>query len=96
MEINFIYGYTLTTDHPASNYGAGVLVDNDGKAYAPDEYLPGLTFLVSILLESDILPITAGDFIMSVVRTGELELDSEDIAFIRSSVGDSYFYKRAL
>lgn len=32
--------YRLTTDHAASSYGVPVLVDEDGVAYGPDDYLP--------------------------------------------------------
>lgn len=40
MEIRFDCGYTLTTDHPASHYGLGVLVDNGDGVYGPADLLP--------------------------------------------------------
>lgn len=32
--------YHLTTEHTSNNYGNPLLVDDDGKAYGPDELLP--------------------------------------------------------
>jgi hypothetical protein len=42
MDLKITSRYTLTTDHPASHYGLGVLVDNeDGqKTYGPANDLP--------------------------------------------------------
>jgi hypothetical protein len=52
--------YTLTTDHPASSYGLGILVDDDDGVYAPNDPL---------LLQDEMLcavigrPMLAGDIV---------------------------------
>lgn len=33
--------YTLTTDHPSSSYGQPVLVDGEGRAYGPGDWIIG-------------------------------------------------------
>ena len=40
MEIKLTDKYTLSPDHPASSYGLGVLVGEDGTVYAPSQPLP--------------------------------------------------------
>lgn len=40
MKVQINERYEITTDHPASHYGAGVLVDNNGISYGTSDFIP--------------------------------------------------------
>ncbi len=66
MEIKFSQKYTLTREHPASHYGAGVLLDTEtGIVYGPSDVLPPNP-LGSKMLGVEI-KVEAGYFIVSNV-----------------------------
>lgn len=63
MEIEFSKNLTLTTDHPESRYGAGVLLDSDGKSYRPWDTLPESTHRFQKLFGVEVPAMEAGEFV---------------------------------
>ena len=81
MEIKLNANYTLTTEHPASHYGAGVLVDTAGNAYGPVGRVPGSNDFAKKLFGAEIPPLEAGELVSSYARNNRISAD--ELALIR-------------
>jgi len=63
MKIEFIgTDYTLTTDHPTSSYGLGVLINAKDGVYMPSNPLPVSPNGINVF--GDLPPMLAGEFVM--------------------------------
>ena len=77
MEIKFAE-YTLTTEHPLSSYGLGVLVGPDGRQYMPPDVLPSTANKFF-----DLPPMLAGEFIVAWASKRSGILPDNEIDLIR-------------
>ena len=85
MEIKLI-AHTLTTEHPASHYQSGVLLDNNGGCYHPDNLIPIHPNAKKIF--GDIQPtLTAGEIVKEYALNNLLSND--ELAFIRRYLSQS-------
>ena len=84
MEIKFANGMELTTEHPASHYGAGVLLDKDGSVYGPADLVAGSNDLAKKMFGVEIPLQTAGELMKSHARNNRLSPDA--LALIRRFV----------
>ncbi|MDY6957665.1 MAG: hypothetical protein SVK08_00775 [Halobacteriota archaeon] len=85
MKINFGQGYTLTTEHPASHYGLGVLLDEKNNVYGPADRMIADTETTKLFdTFGDIQMPTAGEYILK--RSIERIWPSAEIELMRRFV----------
>jgi len=80
MEIKFNTGHILTTEHPASHYQAGVLLDEKGSAFGPYDILPA-SKQCKALFNWELDGLEAGKFI--ICRAKEKIWSNAEIALMR-------------
>jgi len=63
----------ITTEHPASHYGAGVLIDNEGNVFGPCDIFPGSVPELTRLLNAT--PLTAAQAVVRICKSREFSPD---------------------
>ncbi|MDA8115741.1 MAG: hypothetical protein M0Z43_13605 [Acidithiobacillus sp.] len=84
MNINF-GRLSLTNEHPASHYGAGVMIDNElsGRYYGPIDVVPETNKWAKKLYNASVPESTAGELIEAFLTSGNYDLTDIEIDFIR-------------
>ena len=78
MNVKLQHGHTITTEHPASHYGAGVLlIEGEAGAFGPGDIYPR-NKIFAVLLNAHH---TCGDIIASQILNPELpQLSKNELA----------------